>query len=369
MIKTILVAAIAGGSGFAGWIGGSIWPAPPEWTDAVNRSANDLRAKLRLSDISLAGLRELIPSETLARISGDIQSVAIAAGDVILVERDSGTLEEQLDNLALSEEQAVPDGMILAAAPAPPPVLDPAPAPDVPASEPDAPAAPEAGVTPPAVPVPTPPSAPVLAAAVFPAELQLCPQMVSRTRLTKGRVVRDFKPVVIVNERHIATFPTPGACLSSGFGPRNDRLHKGLDYHADTGVNVLAAGDGEIVELKYRDDYGNMIVIDHGGGVFTRYAHLASFGAASPATVRVGPLGLMGNSAAYRIPIHLHSYCSRHATPGIVRARASGPLILPGGTVDRRCSRGGCGKNLHLPTKSLVDRHIDNRQKLRHLRN
>lgn len=336
MIKTILVAAIAGGSGFAGWIGGSIWPAPPEWTDAVNRSANDLRAKLRLSDISLAGLRELIPSETLARISGDIQSVAIAAGDVILVERDSGTLEEQLDNLALSEEQAVPDGMILAAAPAPPPVLDPAPAPDVPASEPDAPAAPEAGVTPPAVPVPTPPSAPVLAAAVFPAELQLCPQMaVSNAPPAQGRVVRDFKPVVIVNERHIATFPTPGACLSSGFGPRNDRLHKGLDYHADTGVNVLAAGDGEIVELKYRDDYGNMIVIDHGGGVFTRYAHLASFGRGlTPGvSVRAGePIGLMGNSAAYRIPIHLHYelLLGDYATPkGSFGLEPADPLSFP----------------------------------------
>lgn len=303
MIKTILVAAIAGGSGFAGWIGGSIWPAPPEWTDAVNRSANDLRAKLRLSDINLAGLRELIPSETLARISSDIQLVAVAAGEVIMVERDNGTLEEQLDNLALSEEQAMPEGMLLPAAPAPAT----APAPDAPVP---APAAPEAGVTPAPTPIPAPPSAPVLTVAAFPSELELCPQMtVSNAPAAQGRVVSNFKPVVVVNERHIATFPTPGACLSSGFGPRNDRLHKGLDYHADSGVSVLAAGDGEIVELKYRDDYGNMIVIDHGGGVFTRYAHLASFGRGlTPGvTVRAGePIGLMGNSAAYRIPIHLH---------------------------------------------------------------
>jgi murein DD-endopeptidase MepM/ murein hydrolase activator NlpD len=338
MIKTILVAAIAGGSGFAGWIGGSIWPAPPEWTDAVNRSANDLRAKLRLSDISLAGLRELIPSETLARISGDIQSVAIAAGDVILVERDNGTLEEQLDNLALSEEEAVPDGMILAAAPAPAPALEPIPAPepDVPAPAPDVPAAPEAGVTPSPTPIPAPPSAPVLMPAAFPAELELCPQMtVSNAPPSQGRVVRDFKPVVLVNDKRIATFPTPGACLSSGFGPRSDRLHKGLDYHADTGVNVLAAGEGEIVELKYRDDYGNMIVIDHGGGVFTRYAHLASFGRGlTPGvTVRAGePLGLMGNSAAYRIPIHLHYelLLGDYATPkGSFGLEPADPMSFP----------------------------------------
>ncbi len=122
-------------------------------------------------------------------------------------------------------------------------------------------------------------------------------------------MVKDFHPIVMIRDVRIATFPTPGACLSSGFGPRNDRLHKGLDYHANIGVPVLAAGDGQIVEIKYREDYGNMILVDHGGGVFTRYAHLASFarGLSQGVTVRAGDgLGLMGNSAGYQIPIHLH---------------------------------------------------------------
>jgi murein DD-endopeptidase MepM/ murein hydrolase activator NlpD len=42
-------------------------------------------------------------------------------------------------------------------------------------------------------------------------------------------------------------------------------------------VPILAGGDGEIVEISYRKDYGSMIPIDHGGSVYTRYAHLASF--------------------------------------------------------------------------------------------
>lgn len=122
-------------------------------------------------------------------------------------------------------------------------------------------------------------------------------------------VVSAYRPVVRVREARIAIFPTPGACLSSGYGPRNNRLHKGLDFHAPMGVPVLAGGEGQIVELKYREDYGNMILIDHGGGVFTRYAHLASFarGLSPGVTVQAGePLGLMGNSASYQIPIHLH---------------------------------------------------------------
>ena len=317
MIKTLLVAALAGGSGVAGWIGGSIWPAPPEWTDAVNRSANDIRAKLRLENISFAGLRELVPAETLDRLSADIRGVAVAAGEVIMVEQDSGTLEEQLDNLALDESTAVPEGMVVVeapASPAPPPLADPSPATPsadapspgaLPSNEP----APAAGVTPPPAPSSSP--MPNLSAPItFAASLSLCPRMsVSNAPQSQDGVVSGFKPVVLVNQARIATFPTTEACLSSGFGPRNDRLHKGLDFHADTGATILAAGDGQIVELKYRDDYGNMIVIDHGGGVFTRYAHLASFGKGlSPGvTVRAGePIGLMGNSAAYRIPIHLH---------------------------------------------------------------
>ena len=132
---------------------------------------------------------------------------------------------------------------------------------------------------------------------------------VSNAPLNTAGVVNAFKPLVQVKDVRIATFPTPGACMSSGYGPRSDRLHKGLDYHADIGVPVLAGGDGEIVEMKYRDDYGNMILIDHGDGVYTRYAHLASFGRGlmPGVSVRAGEqLGLMGNSASYQIPMHLH---------------------------------------------------------------
>ena len=107
----------------------------------------------------------------------------------------------------------------------------------------------------------------------------------------------------------MASDPAPGACLSSGFGQRGGELHKGIDYHNENGGPILAAGDGAIVEIKYRDDYGNMIIIDHGHGVFTRYAHLASFsaGLSQGVSVKRGEaIGLMGNTAGYAVPIHLH---------------------------------------------------------------
>lgn len=124
----------------------------------------------------------------------------------------------------------------------------------------------------------------------------------------EGRI-SPYAPVVLVNGVPIAAGPVRDACLSSGYGPRNSRLHKGVDYHNETGGPVLAGGDGVIVEMVYRKDYGNMLLIDHGGGVYTRYAHLASFGAGltTGVTVKAGEqIGLMGNTGDYAVPVHLH---------------------------------------------------------------
>jgi len=122
-------------------------------------------------------------------------------------------------------------------------------------------------------------------------------------------VVTDYKPFVLAEGTvRLATAPVGGGCLSSVFGPRNGGVHKGLDYYSQEAVPVFAAADGEIRRRRYRSDYGNMIVLDHGRGVFTRYAHLETF--ADPdegERVIAGQyLGMMGNTAGYQIPRHLH---------------------------------------------------------------
>lgn len=123
-----------------------------------------------------------------------------------------------------------------------------------------------------------------------------------------GKVLR-FNPVIKVKGVSLAAAPVSNGCLSSGFGSRNGKLHKGPDYHTDQPSQIYAAGAGTILEALYRNDYGNMVVIDHGNGVYTRYAHLKSFasgikvGKSVSGTTKLGP---MGNSASYRIPQHLH---------------------------------------------------------------
>lgn len=141
----------------------------------------------------------------------------------------------------------------------------------------------------------------------------LCPGMrvanaPSAATLAEVRA-EQAKALAEINGVKLSLLPAPGACVSSGFGPRGGRMHKGVDYHARTGVPVYAAAAGTVREMKWRDDFGNMVLIDHGRGVFTRYAHLAGFDPAlrPGAPVKAGArLGLMGNTASYSIPVHLH---------------------------------------------------------------
>jgi murein DD-endopeptidase MepM/ murein hydrolase activator NlpD len=125
----------------------------------------------------------------------------------------------------------------------------------------------------------------------------------------RNLVVTRFKPQVLVaGSVRLASAPVSGGCISSEFGYRRGRLHKGVDYFSKVPVPVFAAGDGKVRKLEYRADYGNMIVIDHGHGVYTRYAHLESFGYIRKGDpVRAGDfIGRMGNTADIVLPRHLH---------------------------------------------------------------
>ncbi len=66
--------------------------------------------------------------------------------------------------------------------------------------------------------------------------------------------------------------PTRGR-ISSRYGMRNGRMHKGLDIAAKKGTVINAADGGKVVFSGYNGAYGNMVEIDHGNGFKTRYAH------------------------------------------------------------------------------------------------
>lgn len=101
--------------------------------------------------------------------------------------------------------------------------------------------------------------------------------------------------------------------LASGFGMRMHPIHKirklhaGVDFSAPRGSEVYATGDGKVVKVRYhRNGYGKHVVIDHGYGYKTLYAHLNKY------TVRVGQrikrgqvIGYVGSTGSSTAP-HLH---------------------------------------------------------------
>jgi murein DD-endopeptidase MepM/ murein hydrolase activator NlpD len=101
--------------------------------------------------------------------------------------------------------------------------------------------------------------------------------------------------------------------MASGFGYRIDpiyktrRMHTGMDFTARIGTNVYATGDGVVEALEKSGwGYGRCIVINHGYGYKTRYAHLSAFKVKRGQKVKRGELiGLVGNTGKSTGP-HLH---------------------------------------------------------------
>lgn len=133
---------------------------------------------------------------------------------------------------------------------------------------------------------------------------------VSNAPPADGQRVRRTAATGCLAGVQVAINPAPAACLSSAFGPRNGRAHRGLDYQSKPAGPVTAAADGVLREVSFRQqDFGHWIVIDHGSGVHTGYAHLASVtpGLSAGQRVRRGqPLGVMGKTGAAAVAIHLH---------------------------------------------------------------
>jgi murein DD-endopeptidase MepM/ murein hydrolase activator NlpD len=92
--------------------------------------------------------------------------------------------------------------------------------------------------------------------------------------------------------------PVPGSHLGSPFGFRIDPItgrsawHTGLDFQAEPGTPILAAAGGVVVVQEYHPAYGNMVEIDHGNNLITRYAH------ASATFVKKGDLVKRGQKIA-----------------------------------------------------------------------
>ena len=136
-----------------------------------------------------------------------------------------------------------------------------------------------------------------------------------------GRISPSTFPGMIDDPKAIpAIWPVHGR-LTAGFGQRmdpfsgEDAFHPGVDIADAVGTDVVATGDGLVIESEPDAGYGRSIMIDHGDGITTRYAHLSRLYVVVGEQVKQGEIiGAIGVSGRTTGP-HLHYEVRIHGTP------------------------------------------------------
>ncbi len=106
---------------------------------------------------------------------------------------------------------------------------------------------------------------------------------VSRTDLSEEIIKEPVSKIVIKGTKAVPSTQGTGqlqrpvaVSVYAGYGMRWGRMHYGLDYAAPTGTAIRAADGGTVVSAGWSGAYGLRIVIDHGGGIKTLYAHCSA---------------------------------------------------------------------------------------------
>jgi murein DD-endopeptidase MepM/ murein hydrolase activator NlpD len=125
----------------------------------------------------------------------------------------------------------------------------------------------------------------------------------------KSPVTADFVPVFIkfvdASRNEKFTFPHPGV-ITSHYGYRWHRMHKGTDIDCETGDIIKAAFNGVIRISRYHSGYGNLVIIRHDNGLETFYGHLSALLVSEGDYVVSGQeIGLGGNTG-HSTGSHLH---------------------------------------------------------------
>ncbi|GIP35995.1 M23 family metallopeptidase [Paenibacillus sp. J2TS4] len=118
-------------------------------------------------------------------------------------------------------------------------------------------------------------------------------------------VVKKGTKVILGEGSGNFAWPVSSASVSSGYGMRWGKLHKGVDLTSSK-KNILASDNGKVESAGYKYDYGNYIIIDHNNGYKTLYGHLSKIDVSEGDIVekgeKIGYMGSTGDSTG----VHLH---------------------------------------------------------------
>lgn len=113
--------------------------------------------------------------------------------------------------------------------------------------------------------------------------------------------------------------PVKGYVFSSAYGPRNGRLHKGVDLAAPSGTTISASDGGTVIFSGSSTSYGKLVIVDHGNGYKTYYAHCNTILVSSGDNVTQGQsiatVGRTGNATCTHVhfEIRLNDSCTNPA--------------------------------------------------------
>lgn len=171
------------------------------------------------------------------------------------------------------------------------------------------------------------------------AQLSLIDRLKSDRRaleVAEAQLAEDSKSIGVLIQRRLAqqrlrgnvayrgtgqmVFPANGE-LTSGFGWRMhpilgyERFHSGVDFGADYGSNIFAADSGTVIFAGWYGGYGNAVIIDHGGGLTTMYAHASELLVQEGQQVRQGDtIATIGSTGLSTGP-HLHFEVRQNGEP------------------------------------------------------
>jgi murein DD-endopeptidase MepM/ murein hydrolase activator NlpD len=112
-------------------------------------------------------------------------------------------------------------------------------------------------------------------------------------------------PVVTSPGSGALAWPVSGA-VTSGFGMRWGRMHEGIDIGVGVGTPVRAAAAGTVIYAGSMSGYGNLVVIDHGNGLSTAYAHNSSLVVAVGQSVAGGEIVSYSGNTGHSTGPHVH---------------------------------------------------------------